>query len=90
LAHLLADEIVLFEDEVDLQTNPKIGAMWMLRGQQAEVATPGDNEKYYLAGSLNWRTGQLLVPLGSNRNGQLFVAHLDDLCRVCDATARSA
>jgi transposase len=90
LAHLPADEIALFEDEVDLQTNPKIGAMWMLRGQQAEVATPGDNEKCYLAGSLNWRTGQLLGTVGPNRNGPLFVAHLDDLRRyrkihvICD------
>jgi hypothetical protein len=55
--------------------------MWMLRGQQAEVATPGDNEKCYLAGSLNWRTGQLLGTVGPNRNGPLFVAHLDDLRR---------
>jgi len=36
LASLPDDEIALFEDEVDINTNPKIGSMWMLRGQQGE------------------------------------------------------
>ena len=31
------------------------------RGQQAEVVTPGTNEKRHLAGSLHWRMGTLLV-----------------------------
>jgi len=79
LEHLPDDEIALFEDEVDVNLNPKIGSMWMLRGRQAEVETPGDNEKRYVAGSLNWRTGQLLATLGPQRNGKLFVAHLNDL-----------
>lgn len=79
LNNLPSDEIALFEDEVDINTNPKIGSMWMRRGRQAKVVTPGDNEKRYLAGSLNWRTGQLLATLGRQRNGQLFVAHLEDL-----------
>ena len=59
------DETAVFEDEVDINTNPKIGSMWMYRGQQAEVETPGNNVKRYLAGSLNWRTGKLLVPGGT-------------------------
>ena len=47
------DEIAVFQDEVDVNTNPKIGCMWMRRGEQAEVETPGNNQKRYLAGSLN-------------------------------------
>jgi transposase len=54
-------EAVVFTDEVDLNTNPKIGSMWMERGKQAVVVTPGNNEKRYLAGSLNWRTGTLIA-----------------------------
>ena len=50
LAHLPDDEIAVFQDEVDINTNPEIGAMWMPRGEQAEVETPGNNEKRYLAG----------------------------------------
>ena len=56
--------------------------MWMRCGQQANVVTPGNNVKRYLAGSLHWRTGKLLVSSpGTNRNAQLFVAHLDDVRR---------
>jgi putative transposase len=79
LAHLPEDEVAVFEDEVDINLNPKIGSMWMRRGQQAEVETPGDNAKRYLAGSMNWRTGTLWVTEGNKRDGALFVRHLEDL-----------
>lgn len=86
LATLPANEIAVFQDEVDINTNPKIGAMWMRRGQQVEIPTPGTNEKRYLAGSLNWRTGTLIVTEGWSKEGRsaaLFVRHLDDLrCRL--------
>jgi hypothetical protein len=82
IASLPADETAVFQDEVDINLNPKIGACWMVRGEQAEVVTPGNNEKRYLAGSLHWRTGQLLLSApGRKRNADLFVAHLDDLRR---------
>ena len=55
------DETVVFQDEVDVHLNPKIGSCWMVRGEQAEVVTPGNNEKRHLAGSLHWRTGRLLL-----------------------------
>lgn len=79
LTDLPADETAVFEDEVDVNLNPKIGSMWMRRGQQAEVETPGDNEKRYLAGSMNWRTGSVLTTEGTKRDGALFVRHLEDL-----------
>jgi transposase len=82
LRHLAPDETAVFQDEVDVHLNPKIGACWMERGRQAEVVTPGNNEKVHLTGSLHWRTGRLLVSApGRRRNAALFVAHLDDLCR---------
>ncbi|MCL4161916.1 UNVERIFIED_CONTAM: hypothetical protein GTU68_005823, partial [Idotea baltica] len=80
LATLPADEVALFQDEVDLNLNPKIGSMWMNKGQQACVETPGDNRKCYLAGSLVWGTGTLLVSDPEfKRNTDLFIAHLGDL-----------
>jgi transposase len=82
LVDLPEDETAVFEDEVDINLNPKIGCMWMRKGQQAEVATPGDNEKAYLAGSLHWRTGTLITTEGSQRDGKLFVAHLQELRRL--------
>jgi transposase len=82
LRHLPANEVAVFEDEVDINTNPKIGSMWMRRGQQAEVVTPGTNCKRYLAGSMNWRTGEVTLSApGTRRNADLFLAHLDDLRR---------
>jgi len=81
LRDLPDDETAVFEDEVDVNLNPKIGCMWMRRGQQAEVVTPGDNAKRYLAGSLHWRTGALITTEGDKRDGKLFVAHLHELRR---------
>jgi putative transposase len=81
LRDLPPDEVAVFEDEVDVATNPKIGSMWMPQGQQAEVETPGDNTKRYVAGSLNWRTGAVIATPGEKRNAILFVAHLRELCR---------
>jgi putative transposase len=82
LATLPEEEVAVFQDEVDVHLNPKIGSCWMIRGEQATVETPGNNVKRHLAGSLIWRTGTLLVsPPGKRRNAQLFLAHLDDLRR---------
>jgi putative transposase len=80
LQDLPGDEMAVFQDEVDINTNPKIGSMWMRRGQQAQVVTPGTNTKRYFAGSLNWRTGKvILTEPGTRRNADLFLAHLDKL-----------
>ena len=82
MARLPPNETVVFQDEVDVHLNAKIGSCWMRGGEQAEVVTPGNNEKRHLAGSLHWRTGRLVLsPPGNRRNAALFVAHLDDLRR---------
>jgi transposase len=86
LLHALpADETAVFMDEVEVHTNPKVGSMWMRRGDQATVETPGDNEKRVLAGSLHWRTGRLVGTWGGEKEGRtagLFCRHLDDLRRA--------
>src|SRR5579859_1518514 len=81
LRDLPPDEAAVFQDEVDLNLNPDIGCMWMRRGQQASVVTPGTNVKRYLAGSMSWRSGELVVTQGPKRNADLFVRHLEDLRR---------
>ena len=82
LARLPAYETAVFQDEVDVHLNPKIGPCWMLVGEQATVETPGNNVKRHVAGSLVWRTGTLLVSgPAKRRNAETFVAHLDDLRR---------
>lgn len=82
LQNLPPNEVAVFQDEVDLNLNPKIGSMWMKKGQQAEVVTPGNNQKCHVAGSLVWGTGTLLVSRPCRRrNTAQFLAHLDDLRR---------
>jgi len=79
------DEAAVFMDEVEVNTNPKVGCMWMRKGQQAAVETPGTNEKRLLAGSIHWRTGRVIVTEGlpgQRRDAALFCAHLDDLRRA--------
>lgn len=84
LRNLPPDEIAVFQDEVEVNSNPKIGSLWMRRGQQAEVETPGNHQKRYLAGSLNWRTGDLMATEGPKAQGGhsvLFIRPLDELRR---------
>lgn len=89
LRTLPADEVAVFQDEVQIDLNPKIGSCWMERGRQQEVVTPGDNEQRHVAASLLVQTGRLLVsPPGRRRNTDLFLAHLEDLCRRLRAWKR--
>ncbi len=84
LEGLPADETAVFQDEVEVHTNPKIGRMWMPEGRQATAQTPGTNQERHLSGSIHWRTGQVFVTEAApkrGRNGALFIRHLDDLRR---------
>ena len=55
------EDLVLYEDEVDIYLNPEIGADWQVRGQQKRVVMPGQNEKYYLAGDYRWSKIIMLI-----------------------------
>src|SRR5262249_57022854 len=71
LLHALpADETAVFMDEVEIHTNPKVGCMWMRRGQQAVVPTPGTDERRVLAGSIHWRTGRVFLTEGRPKEGR--------------------
>lgn len=87
LGTLPRGHVAVYEDEVDIHLNPKIGLDWMGRGQQKEVVTPGQNVKRYLAGALNPHTGQLNWVEGKKKASALFIALLDKLLQVyADAT----
>jgi transposase len=76
------NEVVLYEDEVDIHLNPKIGLDWMGLGQQKEVMTPGQNEKRYLAGALDVRTGEIRWVEGMKKDAWLFMDLLKELTVV--------
>jgi len=73
------DEVLLYEDEVDIHLNPKIGPDWMVPGQQKQVVTPGQNQKRYLAGAQDARTGELIWVEGETKNSLLFILLLWEL-----------
>lgn len=82
------DEVIVFVDEVDIHLNPKIGPDYMLRGTQKTVLTPGKNQKRYLAGALNARTGQLTFVEADRKNSDLFIRQLWQLAKVDYPQAR--
>lgn len=67
------DEVAVYEDEVDIHLNPKIGRDWMVPGQQKQVLTPGRNQKRYMAGALDARSGELTWVTGEKKNSLLFI-----------------
>ena len=73
------DEVLVYVDEVDIHLNPKIGPDYMLRGMQKTVLTPGKNEKRYLAGALNAKTGKLTWVESDRKTSDLFILHLWEL-----------
>ena len=71
--------VAVYEDEVDVHLNPKIGLDWMGLGQQKEAMTPGQNQKRYLAGALEARSGRLVWVEGDRKTSDLFLDLLDKL-----------
>jgi transposase len=82
LAALPRRHVAVYEDEVDIHLNPKIGLDWMGRGQQKEVRTPGQNVKRYLAGALDVRTGQVHWAEGLRKTSALFLTLLHQLLQT--------
>lgn len=80
--HLGTRAVMVFADELDIHLLSKIGSAWMPRGEQREVWTPGKNEKRYLAGALELRTGRLVHCVWYRKVTGLFI----DLLRVLDGT----
>ena len=86
VASLPRKEVAVYEDEVDIHLNPKIGLDWMGLGQQKEVVTPGKNQKRYLAGALDVRTGEIHWVEAQKKDAWLF---LDLLKRMTVVYARA-
>lgn len=74
--HLLPDEVAVWEDEIDIHLNPKIGPDYMLPGQQKTVLTPGKNVKHYVAGALDHQTNRVTWVEATRKTGALFIALL--------------
>lgn len=75
------DEAAVWEDEIDIHLNPKIGPDWMLPGTQREVRTPGKNVKRYIAGAMDAATDRLIWAQGDRKHSGLFIELLKKLLK---------
>lgn len=66
--------ILLYEDEVDLNLLPGVIRCWTKRGQQRKILTPGQNQKRYGFGAVNFVTGQLTYRVSERKNSDGFCA----------------
>ena len=73
------DQAAVWEDEIDIHLNPKIGPDWMLPGTQRQVLTPGQNVKRYIAGAMDATTDRLIWVNGQRKNSGLFIELLGKL-----------
>lgn len=76
------DEVLVYEDEMDVHLNPRIGPQWTPKGQQATVVTPGNNQKRFVAGALDHRTGQISWVTGERKRSQLFIDLVEKLVAI--------
>ena len=76
---LPADQACVWEDEADVDLNPRIGFDWMLRGTQRQVPTPGNNVKRYFAAAMDAATDRIVWVKGLRKNSRLFIDLLKKL-----------
>jgi transposase len=79
IERLPADQACVWEDEADIDLNPRIGFDWMLPGTQRHVMTPGTNVKRYLAGAMDATTDRVIWVKGERKNSRLFIDLLKKL-----------
>jgi hypothetical protein len=76
------DQVAVWEDEADIDLNPKIGSDWMLPGTQRQVMTPGKNVKRHFAAAMGAASGRLTWVKSPRKNSGLFIDMLSKLLRV--------
>jgi transposase len=73
------DEACVWEDEADIDLNPRIGFDYTPRGVQRTVPTPGTNVKRYLAGAMDATSDRVTWVKGERKNSGLFIDLLKKL-----------
>jgi transposase len=77
-----AEAVLLCEDECDIHLLPVLRAMWMRRGRQARVPSPGTNRKRAIFGALEWDTGRWTYTVCERKRTVEFLAFLDRVLAV--------
>ena len=74
-----AEAAVLALDECDVHLLPVLRAMWMRRGRQGRVPTPGGNRKRAVFGALDLETGAWHYAVEARKRAVEFIAFLEHL-----------
>lgn len=83
LLHLPAEAVVLALDECDVHLLPVLRAMWMPRGQQTRIPTPGNNRKRTVFGALDLASGRWFYQVTGCKRSIEFLAFLEHLVAAC-------
>ncbi len=67
-----------YADEFNLSWLPTLRAMWSPKGQQVMIPTPGQPDKYYGIGAVNYHTGETVIAF-HRRKRRMEVAQLLDV-----------
>jgi transposase len=76
-------EILLYyQDEIDLNLLPGIMRCWTLEGVQRKVPTPGQNQKQYGFGAVNYVSGQTVHRIEERKNSVGFCAFIEQFMQT--------
>jgi len=76
-------EILLYyQDEIDLNLLPGIMRCWTLEGVQRKVPTPGQNQKQYGFGAVNYVSGQTVYCIEKRKNSVGFCAFIEQFMQT--------
>lgn len=70
------ETVIVCQDECDIALLPVLRAMWMRRGRQQRIPTPGSNRKRTLFGALDPTTGRWHYAVTVRKRAVEFVAFL--------------
>jgi transposase len=70
------EEVLIFQDEVEIHRLPALARVWAKVGSQPEVPTPGTNEKQVVYGGIDYATGKLTYTVAATKSGVNFLAFL--------------
>ena len=73
------EAVLLCQDECDIHLLPVLRAMWMRKGQQVRVPSPGTNRKRAVFGALEWETGRWLYAVYDRKRAVEFIAFLEQV-----------
>jgi len=76
------DILLYYQDEIDLNLLPGILRCWTLEGVQRKVPTPGQNQKQYGFGAVNYVSGQTVHRFEERKNSLGFCAFIEQFMQT--------